>query len=322
MTSGEQPVFMVPGDDPPQVQGSPHLDRLKSRGPVVVHTDKPATMDAQMDRVKDAHVILNSRAAVRWPGEAIRALPKLRMISLFGIGTDSIDLVVAREMGVVVSNQPGRTAGVVAEHIIGLMFAVAKRAAFQTAELKAGRWGMVENVFLQGKTLGVIGTGNVGREVVRLAGALGMNVIAWTFNPSPQRAASLGVTFVELDDLLRRSDVVSIQVRLSDDSREMLGSREFALMKEGALFVNSGRGELVDTAALVDALNSGRLAGAGLDVFDAEPLPPDHPILSCEQVVLTPHMADQTPEGIELLNEGAVDNVLAFLEGHPQNVVT
>ena len=130
------------------------------------------------------------------------------------------------------------------------------------------------------------------------------------------------MTFVELDELLRRSDVVSIQVRLSDDSREMLGNREFGLMKPGALFVNGGRGELVETAALVDALNSGHLAGAGLDVFDAEPLPPDHPILSCEQVVLTPHTADLTPEIVELLNEGAVDNVLAFLQGRPQNVVT
>ena len=149
-----------------------------------------------------------------------------------------------------------------------------------------------------------------------------MKVIAWTFNPSPQRTEALGVTFVELDELLRQSDVVSIQVRLSDDSREMLGSREFGMMRPGTLFVNGGRGELVETAALVDALNSGHLAGAGLDVFDAEPLPPDHPILSCEQVVLTPHTADLTPEIVELLNEGAVDNVLAFLEGRLQNVVT
>ena len=322
MTAEEVQVFLVPGDDPRQIQGSPHLERLKPYGQVVVYTDKPTTMEEQLERAKDAHVIMNSRAAVKWRREAIRALPKLRMIALFGIGTDSIDLVAAREAGVVVSNQPGRTAGVVAEHIIGLMFAVAKRAAFQTLELKAGRWGMVENVYLKGKTLGVIGTGNVGAEVARLGKAVGMDVVAWTFNPSPRRAASLGVSFVELDDLLRQSDVVSIQVRLSDDSRGMLGRREFGLMKAGSLFVNGGRGELVDTAALVDALNSGHLAGAGLDVFDVEPLPPDHPILSCEQVVLTPHMGDQTPEGVELLNEGAVDNVLAFLEGHPQNVVT
>ena len=300
----EKLVFLVPGDDPRQIQGSPHLDRLKPHGQVIVHTDKPATVEEQLDRARDAHIILNSRSAVRWHRDELRGAPNPRMIALFGVGT-------AKEMGVVVSNQPGRTAPIVAEHIIGLMFAAAKRSAFQTAEIKAGRWERRQGVFLRGKTLGLIGTGNVGREVAAMAAALGMKVIAWTFNPSPQRA-----------ELLRRSDVVSIQVRLSDDSREMLGNREFGLMKPGALFVNGGRGELVETAALVDALNSGHLAGAGLDVFDAEPLPPDHPILSCEQVVLTPHTADLTPEIVELLNEGAVDNVLAFLQGRPQNVVT
>lgn len=221
-----------------------------------------------------------------------------------------------------ISNQPGRTAAVVAEHIIGLMFAVAKRTAFQTGELKAGRWTLKQNVTLSGKTLGVVGTGNVGRKVARVANLLGMRCLAWTYNPSPERARELGVEFVELDELLGESDVVSLHVRLSDESRHLIGAREFGLMKPGALFINAGRGELVDTAALVDALQSEHLAGAALDVFDQEPLPPDHPILGCEQVVLTPHLADQTPEGIELLNEGAVSNVIAFLEGRPQNIVT
>ena len=127
---------------------------------------------------------------------------------------------------------------------------------------------------------------------------------------------------MDLDDLLRQADVVSLSLRLSDETRGVIGQRELGLMKRGAILVNGGRGELVDTSALVNALTSGHLAGAALDVFDVEPLPPDHPILSCRQVVLTPHIADQTPEGVELLNEGVVDNVIAFLEGHAQNVVT
>ena len=314
--------FVVPGDDPIQIQGSPHLERLAPYGDVVVYTDRPATLEEKLERARDAAIILNSRGAVTWPDEALRQLPALRMITTFGIGTDSIDLEAASELGIVVSNQPGRTAAVVAEHIFGLMFAVAKRAAAQTAELKAGRWGRMENIFLQGKTLGVIGTGNIGAELARLANAVGMNVIAWTFHPSPERADRLGVRYVELDDLLRQSDVVSLNVRLSDETTRLLGERELALMKPGSLLLNGGRGEMVDMQALVNALNSGHLAGAALDVFDVEPLPPDHPILSCQQVVLTPHMGDQTPEGIELLNEGAVDNVIAFLEGHPQTVVT
>ena len=312
--------IVVPGDDPPQVQGSPHLDRLGSYGGVTLYTDRPATMDEQLARVEGAEVIMNTRGAVKWYKEALEQLPDLRLIATCSIGTDMIDLEAARERGVTVCNQPGKIAPYVAEHIIGLMFAAAKRAAYQTAELKAGRWRLRHNIYLSGKTLGVIGTGNTGAEVARIANALGMRVIAWTYNPSPERASALGVEFVGLDDLLRESDVVSIQVRLSDDSREMLGSREFGLMKPGAIFVNGGRGELVNTDALVDALNSGHLAGAGLDVFDQEPLPPDHPILSCEQVALTPHIADQTPEGVESLNEGCVSNVIAYLEGSPRNV--
>lgn len=322
MTSADRLTFVVPGDDPPQIQGSAHLERLEPYGEVVLYTDRPASMEEQLERARDAHVLLNTRGAVKWPADVLRALPKLRMITTCSIGTDMIDLKAASDLGIVVSNQPGRTAGVVAEHLLGLLFAVAKRATFQTAELKAGRWGRKENVLLQGKTLGIVGTGNVGREMARLANALGMDVIAWTFNPSPERAAEMGLRYVELDELLRTADVVSLHVALSDDTRGMIGARELGLMKEGALFVNGGRGELVDTAALVGALNSGHLAGAALDVFDVEPLPADHPILACEQVALTPHMGDQTPEGIELLNEGAVNNVIAFLEGRPQNVVT
>ena len=312
--------FVVPGDFPPQIQGSPHLDRLEPYGDVELHLDRPKDMAEQLQRVEGAHVILNTRGAVKWFAPALRELPDLRLIATCSIGVDSIDVEAARACGVAVANQPGRTAPVVAEHIISLMFAAAKRVAFQTSELKAGRWTLKQNVMLSGKTLGVVGTGNVGREVARVANLLGMRCLAWTFNPSPERARALGVEFVDLDDLLRQADVVSLHVRLSDESRHLIGARELSLMKPGALLINAGRGELVDTAALVDALQSEHLAGAGLDVFDQEPLPPDHPILSCDQVVLTPHLADQTPEGIELLNEGIVSNVIAFVEGRPQNV--
>ena len=318
----DRPVKIVaPGDDPIQVQGSPHLGRLEQFGEVVVYTDRPADQEEKLRRAQNADVIINSRSAVKWPGDVLRALPRLRMITTCSIGTDAIDITTATQLGIVVSNQPGRTAGIVAEHIFGLMFAAAKRAAFQTAELKAGRWTRMDNVYLQGKTLGIVGAGNVGAEVARLANAIGMRVIAWTFHPSPDRARNLGVEFVELDTLLRQSDVVSLHVSLTEDSRGMIGARELGLMKEGTMLVNGGRAALVDTNALVAALDSGRLGGAAIDVFDLEPVEPDDPLLSCSQAVLTPHVADQTPEGMELLNSGAVDNVIAFLEGRPQNVV-
>lgn len=322
MNSSNRLTIVVPGDDPAQIQGSPNLERLEPYGDVILYTDRPATLEEKVARAKDADILINTRGIVTWPGEVLRQLPKLRLIATCSIGTDMIGLEVAREMGIVVSNQPGRTSPVVAEHMFGLMFAAAKRAAFFTTEVKAGRWPRMDNILLQGKTLGIIGTGNIGAEMARLGRAIGMNVIAWTFNPSPERAESLGVRYVELDELLRTADVVSLHLRLTNESRHIIGAHEFGLMKPNALLVNAARGGLVDTDALVEALNSGRLGGAAIDVYDEEPPPTDHPLLSCKQVVLTPHCADMTPEGVELLNEGAVDNIIAFLEGRPQNVVT
>ncbi len=321
MTVSDRIVIVVPGDFPPQVQGSLHLDRLEPYGEVVLYTDRPKTVDEQLARAKDAVCLMNTRGAVKWPAELLRALPRLRMATVCGIGTDAFDLRVARELGIVVCNVPGKTAPIVAEHALGLMLAVAKRAPFYTAELKAGRWTVRDNVYLRGKTLGVVGTGNIGAATARLGRAIGMEVIAWTFHPTPEREAALGIRFVPLDELLRTADVVSLHLKLTPESTGLIGARELQLMKPGAILINTGRGAVVDQAALVDALRSGRLGGAGLDVYEREPLPAGHPIVACEQVVLTPHNADQTPEGTDLLSAGVVDNVIAFLEGHPQNVV-
>jgi phosphoglycerate dehydrogenase-like enzyme len=316
-----KPLIVVPGDFPPQLQGSPHLERLKSYGEVVLYPDWPETAEEKVRRAEGAVCLINSRGSVKWPADVIRRLPHLRMVSVCGIGTDAIDLDVARERGIVVSNIPARTAPIVAEHALALLMAIARRAWFQTNELKQGRWCGVDNVFLRGKTLGIIGTGNIGVEMIRLGQAIGMRPIAWTINPSPERSTQLGVPFVSLEDLLRQSDAISVHVKLTDRTRNLLGSREFALMKPGVLFVNTARGAIVDSRALVEALNSDRLGGAGLDVFAEEPIPPGHPVLSCTHVVLTPHNADQTPEGMDILNGGVVDNVIAFLEGRPQNRV-
>lgn len=313
--------IVVPGDLPPQIQGSPHLERLKPYGDVVLYTDRPETPEEKILRAKDADILINSRGIVKWPAEILRQLPKLKLISLCSIGTDMIALDEAKQQGITVCNQPGRTAPVVAEHGFGLMFALAKRAAFLTASMKAGGWPRMDNVYLQGKTLGIVGTGHIGAEMARLGRTIGMDVIAWTYNPSEARAEALGVRFVSLDELLQTSDVVSLHVRLTEESHHLIGARELGLMKQEALLINVARGGVIDTEALIDALNSGHLGGAAIDVYDEEPLPANHPLLVCEQVILTPHCADMTPEGVELLNEGAVDNIIAFLEGTPQNVV-
>jgi D-3-phosphoglycerate dehydrogenase len=322
MSARGRVTIVVPGDNPLQIAGSPQLERLKPYGDVALYRDRPATLEEKVARARDAAVIMNTRSAVKWPHEALIALPKLRMITVCGVGTDAIDLATAREKGIVVCNLPAVTAPVVAEHAFGLMFAAAKRAAFQTAELRAGRWTGVLNIFLQGKRLGIVGAGPIGAEMARLARAIGMEVVAWTRRPTEERAKKMGVRFVALDELVSTSDVVSLHLPLTPETRHLIGARELGLMKKGAILVNAARGAVVDTAALVEALQSGHLGGAALDAYETEPLPPDSAILSCQQVVLTPHHGDQTPEGMELLNKGVVDNVIAFLEGKPRNVVT
>ena len=313
--------ILVPGDDPPQIAGSPQLPRLQPYGDVTLHETRPGDKAEQLERARGFEVIMNTRGSVTWREEDLRALPALRMITTCSIGTDMIDLDAARQLGIVVSNQPGRTAPVVAEHMLGLLFTVAKRAAFQTAEMRQHRWTRRMNLTVQGKVLGIVGTGNIGAEMARLGRALGMEVIAWTFNPSAERAAQLGVRFVELDELLATADYVSLHVALTEDTRHLIGAAQLARMKPEGVLLNGARGAVVDLDALAAALDAGALAGAGLDVFPDEPFLEDHPIKRCEQAVLTPHAADQTPEGVELLNGGAVDNVIAFLEGRPQNNV-
>src|SRR5262245_6375323 len=219
----------IPGDDPPQLQDSPHLRRLESYGAAALYRDRPGSDDEKVRRVQGARCMINSRGAVKWPGAVLRQLPELRMITVCGIGTDAIDLAAAKELGIAVCNIPGQTAPIVAEHALALMFAVARQAWFQTDLVKKGGWKTGFNLYLRGKTLGVVGTGPIGAEMIRLGKAVGMKVQAWTFHASAERGRELGVTFVPLEELLKTSDVVSVHVKLSDETRSLLGRRQIAL---------------------------------------------------------------------------------------------
>ena len=246
----EQVHIVIPGDDPVQIADSSHLERLAPWGQVEVYRTRPASAQEKLDRCRDATVILNSRSTLTWRADDFAQLLKLKMIATCSVGTDSIDLDAAKARGIIVSNQPGVNAPFVAEHMFGLMFAGAKQAASQTAALKAGHWQKPTNMMIQGKQLGLVGTGAVGTAMARLGRALGMDVAAWTFNPSPERAVALGVRFLPLEELLATSDVVSLHVRLSDDSRGLIGAAELARMKKGAILLNGARGEVVDNPSL------------------------------------------------------------------------
>ncbi len=311
------PRIVIPDDYPPVMAPSRAYQALTARTPVLYYDSLPGSEERLIERIATAEIVINIRSSCKFAQNVFRNAPRLRLLSLWGTGTDNVDLAAAARHGVTVTNTPGVSAISIAEHSLALMLAVARHIARIDAEVRQGHWprGFVSQ--LHGKTLGIIGLGAVGRQFARLGAGIGMRVIAWTMHPNP----ALGIELVEKDDLLRTADAVSLHLRLSPLTRGFLGSREIALMKPTAILINTARGPIVDEAALIDALRSGRIAGAGLDVFDTEPLPSGHPLTQLPNVVLTPHSAGVTPEALEAGLQLAVENIWNFLDGRPTNVV-
>ncbi len=277
----------------------------------------PGSEEALIERIGVAPAVLNIRSSCRFTERVFAALPGLRLLSVWGTGTDHVDLAAAARHSVTVTNTPGVSAVSIAEHTLALLLAVARRIPQVDAATRRGEWAKGQSLQLRGKTCGVIGLGAIGREFARLAGAMGMRVIGWTIHPREIP----GVAMVELGELWSTSDAISLHLRLSPQTENFLGPREFALLKPGAILLNTARGGLVDETALVEALATGQLAGAGLDVFAREPLPAGHPLTLLPNVVLTPHCAGITPETLEAGLRMAVENIWRFAEGRPEHVV-
>lgn len=240
------------------------------------------------------------------PTEFVAQCPELRHIVFLGTGAASyMDIAALNARGITVHTIRGYGDTAVAEHTIALMFACARDLARMDRAVRAGVWEPLEGMQLLGKTLGVIGLGGIGREVARIGRGIGMEVIAWNRTPRPE----LGVEQVELDALLARADVISLNLVLGEETRGFLDAERLARVKPGAILVNTARGALVDEKALLDALASGRLSHAGLDVFHAEPLKPDHPLATMPNVTLTSHAAFRTREASETLLRRAIDIV-------------
>ena len=204
---------------------------------------------------------------------------------------------------------------------MGLLLDVARSISLSDHKVREGVWGSQFGMQLRGKTIGLIGLGAIGAEVARIAQAFGMRVIGWSFSNDPARAARLGIELVDFDELLKTSDVVSLHVRNTPEAAGMIGRREIDLMKPASILINTARAAIVDQDALLEALNSGRIAGAGLDVHIEEPLPLDNPWVKMENVVLTPHSGAMTQDAFDREVTIGVDNVAAFLGGEPTNVV-
>ncbi len=315
-------LIVVPDDFPSVFPGTEAHERLKTLGEVRVFTERGADQEAELiRRIGPAEVVLNIRAHARFTEAVFRACPSLRLISVWGTGVDNIDLVAAARHGVTVTNTAGVNALAVAEHTLALMLAVARRIPLLDRAMRGGAWPRELLTQLLGKTLGVFGLGAVGSRVAQLGHAIGMEVLGWSARGEAGRAKAVGARPASKEELLRSADVVSLHLRLTPETTGFLGRADLTLMKPTAILVNTGRGALVDREALLDALREKRILGAGLDVFHEEPVPPDDPLLAIPNVVLSPHVAGQTPE---VIREGlllAVQNVEAYRAGRPTNVV-
>jgi phosphoglycerate dehydrogenase-like enzyme len=275
------------------------------------------SQDKVIAALADFDIVVGMRERTPFPRAVIEALPKLKLLITTGARNASFDLAAAKERNVVVCGTPSignPTAGIA----IGLMLEITRRIGFENARMKSGGlWQTTVGLDLEGQTLGVIGLGKLGARVARIAQAFGMKVVAWSQNLTPDKCQEAGVEYASKENLLRQADFVSIHVVLSQRSRGLLSAAELGLMKPTAYLINTSRGPIVEEAALLAALKEKRIAGAGLDVFDVEPLPLDHPFRSLDNVVITPHLGYVSVQNYRAYFAGVVEDIRAFLDGKP-----
>jgi phosphoglycerate dehydrogenase-like enzyme len=273
----------------------------------------------------DVLVLMRERTALRQP--VLEALPRLRLLVTTGMRNAAVDVEYLHERGVAVcgtagsGSKPAPGIPSTAEVAWALILAVCKRVTIEDRAIREGRWQLGLPATLSGATLGLAGLGHLGGAMVTPAHAFGMNVVAWSQNLTTKRAQELGVRKVSRQELLSASDVLSIHLVLSDRTRGLFGAADLALMKPTAVLINTSRGPIVDSRALVAALRSGTIAGAGLDVYDREPLPPGHELTTLDNVVLLPHLGYVSEAGFESMYGQVVDDIAAFLAGSPVRVI-
>lgn len=271
-------------------------------------------------RLSGCEVVVAMRERTPFPASLLGLLPDLRLLVTTGPFNASIDIAAAAERDILVCGTGG-ILSTTAELTWALILAVLRHVPAEDRAVRDGVWQSTVGGDLRDRTLGIVGLGNIGTLVAAVGRAFGMNVIAWSENLTPQRCVEQGVGFVSRAELFRRSDVLSIHLKLSDRTRGIVGPDEFALMKSSAVLINTSRAELVDETALLDALRQHRIGGAGLDVFWQEPLASDHPILSVPNTVLTPHLGYVTADCYRTFFRDAIEDIVAWRDGSPVRVV-
>jgi len=267
---------------------------------------------ALVERLKSFQIVVSMRERTKLPASVLERLPELRLIAATGARQANIDVDAATHLGVFVST--GSPGGSTSELTWALIFAVTRWIPHEDAAMRLGRWQSTIGVDLAGKTLGLVGLGRVGGGVARAAEAFRVNLLAWSRNLTDERASSRGARRVEKDELFSQSDIVSIHVPLTEQTRGIVGARELGLMKPTSYLINTSRGPIVEETALIDMLTDRRIAGAALDVFDREPLPQGHPLTGLDNVVLAPHLGYVTEENYRVFYGESLENVRAYVE--------
>jgi phosphoglycerate dehydrogenase-like enzyme len=288
---------------------------------VRVFRDHLSDRDAVARRLRDFEIVTCMRERTPFPRDLLERLPNLRLLVTTGMRNAAIDVEAATSLGILVCGTAGGPESPPAELTWGLILALARHIPVEDAATRRGSWGTTIGLSLEGRVLGVLGLGRLGAAVARVGVAFQMSVIAWSHNLTAERAAQCGATLVPRDELMARSDIVTIHVQLSERTRGLIGRRELGLMKPTAYLVNTARGPIVDEPALVEALRTRAIAGAGLDVFDQEPLPPDHPFRQLDNTVLMPHAGYVTEAQYRVRYRDTVEDVAAYLAGAPVRVL-
>lgn len=289
------------------------IARLRKKADVEIFTEKFADEDALVRALGGSQAIIPIRERTKFPAALLRKLTDLELISQTGSHAYHIDMDAATARGIVVSLAPGGNS--TTELTFGLMLDVMRRISESDRAMRNGEWPLVLGYVLKGKTLGILGLGKIGTEVAAIARAFGMKVIAWGPTLTQERAAKSDATFMPLEEVLRTADVVSVHLKLSDQSKNLLNEARLRLMKKSAFLVNTARGAIIDEIALVKILQEKAIASAALDVFVEEPLAKNHPFTQLDNVVLTPHLGWPTDAGFHGFAENAVENILNYMEG-------
>jgi phosphoglycerate dehydrogenase-like enzyme len=295
-------------------------ERLPADSEIEAFRDHLFDENALVQRLYPFDIVVAMRERTPFPRSLLSRLPNLRLLITTGARNASFDMQATRDLGITVCGTGGLPTPT-AELTWGLIIGCVRHIAEEDRAARAGRWQTTLGPTLHGATLGCLGLGNLGSRVAKVGLAFGMNVIAWSQNLTQERANEVGARLVSKDELFSQADVLTIHLVLSDRTRGLVTARELSLMKPTAYLINTSRGPIVDEDALINALRERRIAGAGIDVFETEPLPADHPFLKLDNTLITPHLGYVTKESYERFYGDAVEDILGFLHGSPVRVV-